>query len=45
MSPIIELKNVCKSFGKTEVLHDIDLSIQEGEVVVVIGRLVPENQL
>ncbi len=37
MSPIIELKNVCKSFGDTEVLHNIDLSIQEGEVVVVIG--------
>jgi len=37
MSSIIELKNVCKSFGKTKVLHNIDLSIQEGEVVVVIG--------
>ena len=37
MSSIIELKNVCKSFGETEVLHNIDLSIQEGEVVVVIG--------
>ena len=37
MSSIIELKNVCKSFGKTEVLHNIDLSIQESEVVVVIG--------
>ncbi|MCK5913857.1 MAG: amino acid ABC transporter ATP-binding protein, partial [Desulfuromusa sp.] len=34
---MIELKNVCKSFGDTEVLHNIDLSIQEGEVVVVIG--------
>lgn len=37
MSSIIELKDVCKSFGKTEVLHNIDLSIQAGEVVVVIG--------
>ena len=37
MSSIIELKNVCKSFGKTEVLHNINLSIQEGEVFVVIG--------
>jgi glutamine transport system ATP-binding protein len=37
MSSIIELKNVCKSFGDTEVLHNIDLSIHEGEVVVVIG--------
>ncbi len=37
MSVIIEMKNVCKSFGDTEVLHNIDLSVQEGEVVVVIG--------
>lgn len=37
MSSIIELKNVCKSFGDVEVLHNIDLSVQEGEVVVVIG--------
>ncbi len=37
MSSIIELKNVCKSFGDTEVLHNIDLSIEEGEVVVIIG--------
>jgi glutamine transport system ATP-binding protein len=37
MSSIIEMKNVCKSFGDTEVLHNIDLSIEEGEVVVIIG--------
>ncbi|NQU63359.1 MAG: amino acid ABC transporter ATP-binding protein, partial [SAR324 cluster bacterium] len=34
---MIELKDVCKSFGHTEVLHNIDLFIQEGEVVVIIG--------
>lgn len=37
MPSIIELKKVCKSFGDTEVLNNIDLSIQEGEVVVIIG--------
>ncbi len=37
MPSIIEMKNVCKSFGDTEVLHNVDLSIQEGEVVVIIG--------
>ena len=37
MSTIIELKNVCKSFGDTEVLHNIDFAVSEGEVVVVIG--------
>ena len=37
MPSIIEMKNVCKSFGDTEVLHNINLSIQESEVVVIIG--------
>ncbi len=37
MVPLIELKNVGKSFAATEVLHNIDLSIAEGEVVVIIG--------
>ena len=37
MPSIIEMKKVCKSFGDTEVLHDIDLAIEEGEVVVIIG--------
>jgi glutamine transport system ATP-binding protein len=37
MPSIIELKNVCKSYGKTEVLHNIDFAVHEGEVVVVIG--------
>jgi len=34
---IIELNNVCKSFGHTEVLHNINLSIGQGDVVVVVG--------
>ncbi len=37
MKQIIEFKNVCKRFGKIEVLHDINLTIDTGEVVVVIG--------
>lgn len=37
MNSIIELKGVTKSFGSTEVLHDINLSIDEGEVVVIVG--------
>ncbi|MFO7764856.1 MAG: amino acid ABC transporter ATP-binding protein [Pelovirga sp.] len=37
MSNIIEMHDVCKSFGDTEVLHAINLAIKEGEVVVVIG--------
>ncbi len=34
---MIRLENVCKSFGKNEVLKDINLQIAKGEVVVIIG--------
>ena len=37
MSGIIELNGVCKTFGETEVLKDIDLTIEKGEVLVIIG--------
>ncbi len=37
MSAMIEFKNVSKSFGVTEVLHDIDLTITKKEVVVIVG--------
>ncbi|GHA22502.1 glutamine ABC transporter ATP-binding protein [Oceanisphaera arctica] len=34
---MVEFKNVSKSFGSIQVLHDIDLNINAGEVVVIIG--------
>ena len=34
---MIEIKNLKKSFGELEVLKGIDLHIDEGEVVVIIG--------
>ncbi|HFI9705201.1 TPA: glutamine ABC transporter ATP-binding protein GlnQ [Yersinia enterocolitica] len=34
---MIEFKNISKHFGKTQVLHDINLNITKGEVVVIIG--------
>jgi len=34
---VIELRNVVKSFKDNRVLHGIDLSVAEGEVVVLIG--------
>ena len=37
MNGVIEFKNVFKSFGKVEVLHDINLSIDKKEVVVIVG--------
>ncbi len=37
MRPIIEMRNVVKSFGAFQALHGIDLSVKEGEIVVIIG--------
>jgi ABC-type polar amino acid transport system ATPase subunit len=34
---MIEAHGVCKSFGETEVLKNVDLAVDRGEVVVVIG--------
>jgi len=36
-TPLVLLENVNKSFGPVQVLYDIDLAVQPGEVVVVIG--------
>lgn len=33
----LELKNVSKRFGSTEVLKDINLSIEKGEFVAIVG--------
>ena len=34
---ILELNNIKKSFGELEVLKDISVSVEEGEVVAIIG--------
>ena len=36
-APVIELRNVNKHYGELHVLKDISLSVQKGEVVVIIG--------
>jgi len=36
--PVIELKNVYKSFGKKFVLRGLDLTIYKGESVVLLGQ-------
>ena len=35
--PVIRIQNLVKSFGDTEVLRDINLEVNRGEVVVVLG--------
>lgn len=34
---ILEVEHICKSFEKTEVLKDISFSLEEGEVLSIIG--------
>lgn len=35
--PILEVKNLIKSFGSTEVLKDISFTLEKGEVLAIIG--------
>ena len=37
MTILVELKNIEKSYGETPVLSKIDLSIDEGELVILLG--------
>ena len=34
---VLEVNNICKSFGKTEVLKGISFSLDKGEVLAIIG--------
>jgi len=36
-TPILELKNINKSFGPIDVLHDISLQVKAGEVLCLLG--------
>lgn len=33
----VSLKNIKKSFGKTDVIHGVDIDIQDGEFIVIVG--------
>ena len=33
LNPVLELRKVDKSFGPIDVLHEISLSVREGEVL------------
>ena len=38
MQPIIEIKNLQKSFGDNAVLQDINLTVNKGENIVILGK-------
>ncbi len=33
----ISLQNLKKSFGKTQVIHDLSIDIKDGELIVIVG--------
>ena len=37
MSKVLSMKNIRKSFADNEVLKDISLEVEKGEVVAIIG--------
>ncbi len=37
-NPLLSLRNIKKSYGPIEVLHGIDLDVQAGEVVALLGE-------
>ena len=34
---MLELKNIGKAYGSTQILKDIDLCIMDGEIVSILG--------
>ncbi len=36
--PFVELKSVVKRFGQNTVLQDVNLSVDKGEIIAIIGR-------
>jgi branched-chain amino acid transport system ATP-binding protein len=38
MTAALELKNVQAWYGESHILHDVNLSVREGEVVTLLGR-------
>ena len=33
----ISLQNLKKSFGKTQVIHDLSIDVKDGELIVIVG--------
>lgn len=36
--PLLTVKNLCKSFGKNQILDEVNLTLFEGETVAIIGE-------
>ena len=34
----IKLENLKKSFGKTDVIHDLSIDVKDGELIVIVGQ-------
>lgn len=37
MTPILDIKNLCKSYGSLEILKDINIAIEPGDFLVLVG--------
>lgn len=37
MTPVIQLKNVCKQFGNTLAVNTVSLSVEAGDILVLLG--------
>ena len=41
----VTLSSIIKKYGEVQVIHGINLDIQDGEFCVLLGRRVAENPL
>ena len=37
MAPMIKVEKLCKTFGSLQVLKDVDLEVNKGEIIAIIG--------
>ena len=35
--PLVELRNVCKAYGETSILKNINLTVKQGEFIAIVG--------
>ena len=44
MSPVLDIRNLSKNFGSIEILKNINISIDEGDFLVLVGPLDAGNR-